>query len=111
ALRELERLPLLPLARLLRSIGWKREGSWRRTSAMAAVVLLVVSGVLAFVPAELSITATGVIQPVVRADVFAPADGIVIDIPAARRRQVDLGETLAVLRSPELDRKWNEVWG
>lgn len=110
-LRQQEQLPLLPIARGLRACGLHREGSWGRMLTVTGLILAALLAALIYIPANLTVTATGHIEPVVRAGVFAPADGIVSDLPAATRETVQRGDVLAVLRSPELDRQWNEVWG
>src|SRR5690606_12081202 len=78
----------------------------------AAIALLVVTAILLLaIPAELTIEARGELQPAGRRDIFAPADGVIVQLPAERRSRVAAGDTLAVLRDPQLELEFTRVLG
>ncbi len=70
-------------------------------STVAGTLLLVLL-LLWIVPKELKISAEGVLMPAERAVVFAPKQGVVEEIQVHHGEQVTTGETLFILRSPEL---------
>ncbi len=61
--------------------------------------------------ADYDVKVRGELQPEVRRDVFAPADGVVLDLLAEHGQQVDADQVVAVLRNPELDYELQRVHG
>jgi multidrug efflux pump subunit AcrA (membrane-fusion protein) len=89
-------------------------GLWRRLAERLAVLrlpraLLLSAGFVAIpivlwtVPAEFTVEAEGELQPSVRRDIFAPADGLIAELMVNDAEQVNAGETLAVLRQTGFD--------
>ncbi|HWL10813.1 MAG TPA: biotin/lipoyl-binding protein [Planctomicrobium sp.] len=75
------------------------RGGW--LTGLAAALLLAV--VLLFtVQKDLEIVVDGVVMPVQRASIFSPMQGIVEQVPVRHGDRVNAGETLLVLRAPEL---------
>jgi multidrug efflux pump subunit AcrA (membrane-fusion protein) len=106
-----DRLPFLGISRVLRDLGWQRGvSSWKKYGAAVAVLGFLVL-MLGLVSAELSITARGRIEPRERVDIFAPRNGVIVELPVAHSQRVSRGEALAKLRSAELDRQMNETQG
>ncbi len=106
-----DRLPLLGVTRTLRDLGWQRGvGGWRKLG-VGIIALIVLALALFVVPAELTVTAPGRIEPHERVDLFAPRNGVVVELPVRHGKSVSQGELIAALRSPELDRQMNEVQG
>ena len=106
-----DRLPLLTVTRPLRDIGWQRGLlSWRKLLAVLAGICALLL-LLFLIPAELTVTATGRIQPRERADIFAPRNSVVLQLPVEHGQGVRRGDVLAELRSPDLERLMNETQG
>lgn len=104
----------LPLAGLLRLFG--RALSFlhlRHLPKTTAVLLLIAAAIatLALVPADFDVEVRGELQPLHRRDVFAPSDGVVVDLKVEHGDQIDVDDVLAVLRNPELDLAEQRVLG
>jgi hypothetical protein len=103
-------LPLLPLqvklGRLLRRLQQRRIAV-----ALFLAAALAVIGLLAVIPADLTIEARGTLQPQDRKHLFAPADGIVEKVQADHGARVGQGDPLLVLRDPRLDLDDSRVSG
>jgi len=78
------------------STRWKR--AYMTAGAIGAAALL---GWL--IPAELTVTARGRLQPVERRAIFAPADGVVLEVLAEDAKPVAADQLLLRLDSPALD--------
>lgn len=84
-------------------------GSGRRRWWLGLAVVALVGPFL--IPAEFKLEARGVLQPVNRRDVFAPADGIVQEILVRDGQLVAAQDVLVRLRRPELDVELARVLG
>jgi multidrug efflux pump subunit AcrA (membrane-fusion protein) len=106
----LENLPLRRLSQAMEAIvslvGGKR---WTATALTLAAIGAAVAG-LALVPADFSVEAGGTLQPLNIHDIFAPDDGIVAELRTAGGL-VAAGQTLLVLRKPELELEFKRVEG
>lgn len=92
----------LPLGSVLRTLGWLRmPRTLFRIVVSVALIAAVVTALLA-IEAPLTVDVRGQLLPVDRQDVFAPRSGIVDTIGAEHGQQVAAGETLVLLRDPEL---------
>jgi hypothetical protein len=103
--QEHHRIFLMPL---LKAIG----SPWRffrgRTLAKIVAVLLaivVLIGILAFVPWKLTIEGRGQLLPEKRRNTYAPVAGIVVDLPFDHGALVKEGDVIAKLDSPELQKE------
>jgi multidrug efflux pump subunit AcrA (membrane-fusion protein) len=108
---EFDRIPLKgalqPLAR-----GWLDFRARRgKQLAAAAACLLLVALLLWLIPAELTVAARGRLLPEVRQNVYASAEGVVVELLKDNGDGVEKGELLARLESPALDLAWSELVG
>jgi biotin carboxyl carrier protein len=96
-------LPLFRVARLLQRLTL--VNALRRLPRLAAIVIFAacVLAALIFVRVDFRVEARGTLQPEVRRDVFAPADGIVAKIRTSHGQHCRRGDVLIVLTSPQLD--------
>jgi multidrug efflux pump subunit AcrA (membrane-fusion protein) len=93
-----------------RSAARSGARSWPRLAWVAAAIVLLVA-LFALVPAPLNVTALGELQPSVRREVFARADGIVDEVLVDSGDTVRAGQVLATLRSAELDFELSRLEG
>lgn len=93
-----------------RLMRWKSLAQSRRARTIAIAITAVVLA-LAIIPADLDLEAHGQVQPARRRSVYAPADGIITRVAVGNAAQVVDGETLAVMRNPELDLEEQRVRG
>jgi multidrug efflux pump subunit AcrA (membrane-fusion protein) len=105
-----QRLPLSGLGRWLQRWAGIGRRSRRRVAAALAVLAAVVLGLLV-IPADFTIEAHGTLEPAARREVFASADGIVDEIRVEHGSRVDQGQTLVVLRRPQLEFEASRVAG
>jgi multidrug efflux pump subunit AcrA (membrane-fusion protein) len=81
----------------------------RTVTITAAIVLLLLAGLL--IPTDFDMRAKGILTPVVKQEIFAPSSGDVVEVRKDNGEQVQAGETLIVMRNPELDIKLAQVRG
>jgi len=103
--QEHHRIFLMPLLKMIGS-------PWRffrgRTLAKIVGVLLaivVVIGILTFVPWKLTIEGRGQLLPEKRRNTYAPIASIVVDLPVDHGKMVKEGDVIAKLDSPELQKE------
>ncbi len=98
-----EEMPLRWLSNFLDRARWLaflRRQPWSIAAVIAAAVILLV---LAVVPTELRVEATGTLQPRTRRHLFAPVDGVVEKLLVQEAGQhVALNDELIELRDPRL---------
>lgn len=101
--RHQESIFLLPLWRTVgRTMGWFRG----RRLAIAIAILAamgLLTGVLATVPWEYRVEASGRAMPVEQHDLFAPWDGVVVQVLVENGQTVKQGQELLTIRSDDLD--------
>ncbi len=94
---------LLPVWRALgrtRSVVQARQ----LPKTLAILVSLALIGlILGLAPADFDLSAEGRLQPVTRRDIFAPIDGVVVEVPARHERLVGTGDVLARLSNSGLE--------
>jgi len=108
---EYRQLSWLPLSGVVAALG--RELTAGRRPKLLIVLLLaaVATAALILVRADYDVKVRGELQPEVRRDIFAPSDGVVLDLTAEHGQQVDADQVVAVLRNPELDYELQRVQG
>lgn len=100
---EHEGLFLMPLWKTLGKAKWIVQArTLPKTIAVLAVIAAAITA-LVLVPADFDLAAKGKLQPAVRREVFAPLDGVVIDVPVRHEDEVSPGAVLARLANNELD--------
>jgi multidrug efflux pump subunit AcrA (membrane-fusion protein) len=105
-----QRLPLLPLLRLL--AGVPRLAQTRRARFLALLLAgSLLAAALAVAPADFEVEARGSLQPKRRRDVFAPSDGVVQKLYVEHADRVSAGQALFELRRSELDFEFARVLG
>ena len=62
-------------------------------------------------PYDFQIESKGTLEPVVRRDVFAGIDGVVVDVPAQHGKRVAEGDTLVRLRNTDAEQAMTQVEG
>jgi hypothetical protein len=97
---EFDRLPLRRVGQTLRRLTRGRAPS--RVAVVVGLLLAAVAA-LVFIPAELKIEVRGVMQPHERRHVFAPADGVVLDLDIRHGETVAQDKRLLTMRRPELE--------
>jgi len=108
---EYESVPLYPLWKLGRKLTSLTE-SRQLPRTLIGLGLLVVAGLgVAFVPAELEISGRGTLQPAIRREVFAAADGVVSEVRAEHGDSCRTGEPLVTLTRSQLDFELSRVLG
>ncbi len=114
AMRNALELKSIPFVRPLRWLGKARWCLRMRNlpkTLLALLAFIAVVIALAVVQTDFEVEARGKLQPEDLRDVFAPSEGVVIDLRAVHAETVRAGEILAVLRTPELDLEFQRVWG
>ncbi|GIT31040.1 MAG: hypothetical protein Ct9H300mP1_30860 [Planctomycetaceae bacterium] len=98
-----ERLFGMKLWRFLgRSLAWL-EGRNRLKAGLVVGAIVVAGLVLALVPWDYRVEATGQLMPVAQQDIFAPNNGKVIAVEVKGGQEVEAGDVLVVLQNLELD--------
>jgi len=102
---------LLPL---WQAIGWALGLFRLQKLPKTAVVLLVLAGILTtlfLVPGDFTVRGDGTLEPQVRRNIFAPADGIVAELKVEHGQLVEEGQVVVVLRSDELKQQLSRIQG
>lgn len=100
---EHEAIPLLPLWRACGGVTRLFAPGTRAKTVAVLLAVVAAAAALKFVPAELALSARGVLQPAVRRHVFAPSDATVKRILVAHGDRVEAGQLLVELRNTDLD--------
>ncbi len=106
-----DRIPLRGLLQWLAAmLGFGPGQRW--SPALAVCLALAAVGVaLWLIPADFTVEARGELMPARRQHVFAPSDGIVVELARADGETIKKGELLARLHSPALDIEESELTG
>lgn len=107
---EYESIPLKWLGRLRRKL---RESARRRLLQLMLLVAVIGGSIAALIliPAELTVEASGELVPSQRQHLFAPADGVIVDLPPREGMIVQKNDLVARLESPTLAIRLTEVIG
>ena len=100
---EHESLFLMPLWKMLGKAKWIVQA--RALPKTVAVVIAIMAALAALVlaPADFDLAANGKLQPAMQREIFAPLDGVVIDVPVKHEDFVEQGAVLARLANNELE--------
>lgn len=101
----------LPLGSVLRWVGWLRMPRNLFRLGVVAVMLAAIAAALLTIQTPLRIDVRGELRPVNRQDVFAPRSAIVDSLATEHGDQVSSGQTLLVLRDPELAAEIERIRG
>lgn len=102
---------LLPLWRALGRAGWLVRARTLPKTLLVAGLLGAMLAALVGVRADFDLGARGKLLPAVRREIFAPADGVVVQVPVDYGTKVRKGQPVAVLRNTELEIKITELVG
>ncbi|MBQ17928.1 MAG: hypothetical protein CMJ65_12465 [Planctomycetaceae bacterium] len=106
-----ERLFGMKLWRFLgHTFAWL-QGRNRWKAGLVVAALVVVGLVMALVPWDYRVEATGQLMPVVQQDLFAPGNGKVVDVRVVGGQEIKTGDVLVVLQNLELDAQVEIVLG
>jgi multidrug efflux pump subunit AcrA (membrane-fusion protein) len=111
AVRNARELADIPLAGLLKKLGWFKSASGLRRTALVAAGVAAIVAALVLIPAEFTITARGELQPQQMREVFAEADGLITDLRVEHGQKVADKELLATLHRPQVDLEFKQVMG
>ncbi len=101
----------LPLGSVLRTLGWlKMPRTLFRLAVVSALAVGVIAALLT-IPTPLTIDARGQLLPRERQDVFAPRSSMIDSLSAVHGQRVEAGQTLVVLRDPQLDVEIDRLLG
>ncbi len=106
-----DRIPLRRFMQWLAAVLGIAPGQRWSPAAAAAIAFAAIALLLTVVPADFTIEARGELVPARRQNVFAPSDGIVLELPRREGDLVKAGEVLAQLHSPTLDIEESELVG
>ncbi len=103
---------LLPLTKRWLKVKRKLSapGGWVKPTVIASA-LAVLTLLAIFVPADFTLSAPGVLQPVERSEVFAPLDGTVVELKVRHGSRVKKDDPLVTLRNTDLDVQLAEARG
>jgi hypothetical protein len=102
---------LMPVWRTLGRATWVlRARTLPKTIAIATAILLVLIG-LFVVPGSFDLEARGTLQPVIKQDVFADVDGVVMEVRVKHGDVVRKDDVLVVLKNTDLEVQYEELWG
>lgn len=92
--------------------SWFRRGWPRRfRTGITLAAVLVICLLLAVVPAELQITATGVLLPAERREIFAQTSGVISEVLVHHGDDVAVGELMLVIHDPAVEIELTRVQG
>ncbi len=106
-----ERIFLMPLWKTVGKSRWLFNARNLPKTVVALAALVAFTLALFLVRKDFEPSAKGILQPVVKRDVFVPVDGDVIDVKVKDRDFVKEGELLVKLRNTDLEVKYQDVVG
>ncbi len=92
----------LPLGSFVQSLAWLKMPRTMFRLALGAALLVGIATALLMIQRPLTIDVRGQLLPLERREVFAPRSGIVDSLAAEHGQRVAAGDTIVVLRDPEL---------
>ncbi|HEY2839716.1 MAG TPA: HlyD family efflux transporter periplasmic adaptor subunit [Pirellulales bacterium] len=104
----------VPLARMWRTLGMARgltRGRQLFKTLLVVGTLAAAVAALVFFPMDFTVEGRGELLPERRRDIFAPTDGVIEKILVEHGDQVTAGQTLLILRRPQLDFEMTRVLG
>lgn len=104
----------VPLSSVWRTLGMARgltRGRQLFKTLLVAGAIAAAVGALVFFPMNFTVEGRGELLPELRREVFAPTDAVIEKILVAHGDQVTAGQTLLVLRRPQLEFEMTRVTG
>ena len=111
ALRRALYLHRVPFLRLLQWLARFRDTSTVVRWLLAVALLAAVIAALVFIPADLTVSSQGRLEPQRQRNIFAPQDSQIEELRVAHGDFVKQGQELATLRSRDLDYEFARVLG
>lgn len=108
---DLEKLPLMGLARTLGRVSSLASPVSRVKMLLASLVAVVGLAVAAMWPVEFTIGAQGTLHPAQRRDIFAPSDGVVQEVGVKQGDTVAAGDVLLAMQNDELELEITRIFG
>lgn len=102
---------LLPLWKALGQVTWLFHGSGLVKTILTLGLISGAVAALVAVPTEFEVQARGKLQPSLRAEIFAPLDGLVANVEVEHGQVVEAGAVLAQLTNTDLDIQLAAVLG
>jgi len=104
-------VPLLPVFRAAgRVAALARPANLSRTILALGLVVAVIAALL-LVPADFTLEGRGELQPLTRQDIFAPIDGMVIEVRAEHGKSLNQGDVVARMLNTEVGMRLTELRG
>jgi multidrug efflux pump subunit AcrA (membrane-fusion protein) len=101
--RDHEGLFLMPVWRALGQARWVVEARTLPKTLLIVILAAALLLSLIVVPADFDLAARGKLQPAVRRDVFARADGVVVEVPVHHEQVVETGDLLVRMTNDSLE--------
>ncbi|MFK8110790.1 MAG: efflux RND transporter periplasmic adaptor subunit [Rubripirellula sp.] len=102
---------MMPVWRTLGHATWVlRARTLPKTLGVLGLIAAVILG-LTFIPKDFTLEAEGTLMPTARREVFAPIDGEVRQVLVEHNSEVKQGDTLVVLKNPDLEIQIEETQG
>ncbi len=102
---------LQPLWAQLGKTRWVVQARTLPKTIAVCVALLLATAILFLWPAPFNLEGKGTLQPVIKSDVFAPLDGVVMDVLVKHGQSVHKGDLLAQLRNTDLEVNFEDIAG
>ncbi len=104
-------IPLFPLLKAVQKAAWYgRLKNLPKTLLVLGLIAAVVCGLI-FLPAELTVSGEGELQPKIRRDVFSWSDGVVEKVLVTHGQAVAEHQTVAEMRHTDLDFEISRIKG
>lgn len=105
------RLFLMPVWRALGNATWVLRARTLPKTLFVTAAILILLGVLIFVPKDFTLEASGELAPAVRQDVFCDVAGVVESVLVKHGQPVEKGQPLLELRNTDLEVQLQDIFG
>jgi hypothetical protein len=102
---------LMPVWRTIGKSAWVVQARTLPKTVTISLAILAVLIALIAVPWDFDMRAKGVLEPVVKREIFAPMPGTILDVKVDHGQSVAEGQELAVVDNPELLIKLKQIEG
>jgi hypothetical protein len=108
---EHDRLFLMPVWRTIGNATWVLRAKTLPKTLFVTAAVLILLGVLIFVPKDFNIEGKGELMPVVRQDVFCDVPGVVEEVLVKHAEEVAKDQPLLELRNTDLEVQFQDIFG